>query len=393
MIERTFANAEDLVDLVAVSARHYIDSVSGLPLAELTSNPEDGSDRTWMPATFAKRYTQSYSDQKPGLDFRIYSRDPFNYNRNRVLDDFGKAALDAILPGGVPDYRAVEELGDGTVRVRLARAFTMDENCVACHNMPEWGLKHQAWKVGDVRGVWEASIVVNPNILHTQAEMFGLLMFTGIALTLGLFVVFPAVRREVRNSEFFHDRSLQMEEQANQRFKEAHTDVLTQIGNRRYFDAVFEPMLEEHEQKGHAMAVIVLDIDHFKHVNDTHGHDVGDRVLKFVAGVLKRESRTDDKVARTGGEEFILLAPEFAHGGATTMAARIKDCVETQKFTANGSQFNVTVSAGLAYRRKGEQSQDLLKRADQLLYHAKKTGRNKICQSFGAVTDNGVVED
>ncbi len=209
-INRSFSNAEGLIDFVAVASRHYIESTRGLTVAEMTAYPDAEPYKPWLPATFAMRISQSYNDRNPNVNFRLYSADPFEFNRNRQLDGFAQAALDRLLPGGIPEYRAVEQLENGSVRVRLARAFKMGPNCVGCHNRPEWGLQKQDWQAGDVRGVWEASILINPSVLHSQAEIFGLFMFIAIALILGAAVVFPAVRREVKSRAFFHDRSISM---------------------------------------------------------------------------------------------------------------------------------------------------------------------------------------
>lgn len=103
VIERAFANAQDLVDFVVVASQHYIESISPLDVNDLTAYPEEQADSVWLPTTFATRYTRSYSDQNPEVDFRIYSSDPFRLNRDRVLDDFGRNALPELYNDGILD--------------------------------------------------------------------------------------------------------------------------------------------------------------------------------------------------------------------------------------------------------------------------------------------------
>jgi diguanylate cyclase (GGDEF)-like protein len=379
VIERAFFSAEDLVSLVVTANRHYIDSISGIPVNELTPEPDIETEKAWLPATFATRYTQSYSDQNPGADFRIYSRDPFSFQKDRVLDRFAEDALDVLLAGEIRNYREVEDVGDGFVRVRLARAFEMDANCISCHNRPQWGLQNQNWDVGDVRGAWEASILVPPTVLHARAEITALFALMAIALGLGAFAVFPAVRREVKDREFFHDRSVSMEKSADAYRQTALQDPLTKIGNRRAYDLDLAEIVRVHGETGDEAALILLDIDHFKRVNDTYGHDVGDDVIQTVATVLKNELRGADKVARIGGEEFSILTTKADHASVHSLATRIKDLVAAHVFNTPTGNFSVTISAGASFLRENGTDVELYKSADEFLYRAKSTGRNKVC--------------
>ncbi len=382
VIDRAFSSAKDLLTFVTTVQRKYIEMVAQIPVDEMTTFPEKHSDRIWLPATFARSYIEDYSVANPKVDFRLYSRDPFIFNRDRVLDDFANAALDALLPGGVSSYRSIEELGDGYRLARFAAAFPMNDNCVACHNHPKWGLEKQDWKAGDVRGIWEASIVVPPTNLYSQAELFGLFTFVSIACFLSAFVVWPAVRTEVRKRSFFHDRSIRMEKRAELKSREAMTDALTQIGNRRYFDAIFKPMVEECSSGDGTLSSLIFDIDNFKKVNDSYGHGAGDLVIKSVAELLRKHTRREDKLARLGGEEFVILVPNLQPDAVMKIANRIKNQLEAHMFNAGNLGFKVTISAGVAHLIRNEKAEDLLKRADTQLYRAKQTGRNKICEAF-----------
>jgi diguanylate cyclase (GGDEF)-like protein len=122
----------------------------------------------------------------------------------------------------------------------------------------------------------------------------------------------------------------------------------------------------------------MLDIDHFKQVNDTHGHDGGDQVLKFFAQLLTRTVRQQDLVARIGGEEFLIMLPDTDLPGAQQMANRLLQALRTSSIEYTGKQFGVTCSLGVcAWYGPGESVQNLLIRADRLLYQAKQQGRDR----------------
>jgi diguanylate cyclase (GGDEF)-like protein len=158
-------------------------------------------------------------------------------------------------------------------------------------------------------------------------------------------------------------------------------DTLTNLFNRRYFE---ERMTVE-EQKafygGTALSLIMVDIDHFKRVNDTFGHTEGDQVLTKIASLLKNSVRKKDTVARYGGEEFILMLPEAGLPESYMIAERIRRLVESMLFELGNARLNLTVSLGISnFPQHGARSkEELLQMADQALYDAKRGGRNKVC--------------
>ncbi len=125
----------------------------------------------------------------------------------------------------------------------------------------------------------------------------------------------------------------------------------------------------------------MLDIDFFKKINDNYGHDVGDNVLKGVAEVLMRHVRNHDVAARFGGEEFVMMLPETSVGGAVVVAERIRTAIETIDFETSGCHHQVTISIGIAEYAGDTTSdgEDIIKRADEALYRAKTSGRNRVC--------------
>jgi diguanylate cyclase (GGDEF)-like protein len=154
---------------------------------------------------------------------------------------------------------------------------------------------------------------------------------------------------------------------------EARVDSLTQLRNRRGFDEQLEAETARAVREHTPLAVVTFDIDHFKRVNDEHGHEVGDRVLQWVAKTLALETRGADVSARVGGEEFVVLLPGTAVGGAQELAERVRRRVER-----GGGPVPITISAGVAAQTPRGADHGLVEAADRALYQAKRDGRNAV---------------
>jgi diguanylate cyclase (GGDEF)-like protein len=152
----------------------------------------------------------------------------------------------------------------------------------------------------------------------------------------------------------------------------AATDVLTGLGNRRALDHAVEAT-PPHGERG----ILMIDIDHFKHVNDTYGHGVGDRVLAHVAETLQLELRGEDQGFRTGGEEFVAILHACDRSGALRTAERVRARIESSPSHILGRSLSVTVSIGVSTWVGGSSFQDAVERADSALYDAKRGGRNR----------------
>ena len=168
---------------------------------------------------------------------------------------------------------------------------------------------------------------------------------------------------------------------ANRRlFDFAHHDALTGLPNRRLMVERLQQAWSEYQRRGKSFAVAVLDLDHFKRVNDELGHDAGDQVLARIARVLRRQIRAEDTVARFGGEEFLILMPETDIQAAVQLAERVRTAIEREQFVGGGRGWSVTASVGVAAANASTKSRDeLLKGADEALYEAKGAGRNRVC--------------
>ncbi|MEM1418934.1 MAG: GGDEF domain-containing protein, partial [Myxococcota bacterium] len=154
----------------------------------------------------------------------------------------------------------------------------------------------------------------------------------------------------------------------------ASTDALTGLGNRRAVDRFVKRQRSSREEVG----LVAVDIDHFKKVNDTHGHDAGDVVLRHVAETLRAELRGNDHAYRTGGEEFLVLLPGTDLEGTQRTAERLREQVERQLLRVEGQTLRVTLSGGAAMWRAGTGFKHATKAADAALYEAKRMGRNRI---------------
>src|SRR5262245_1285452 len=162
----------------------------------------------------------------------------------------------------------------------------------------------------------------------------------------------------------------------------ANTDKLTGLPNRAAFDAVLEQEVQARIDGTlpRALGLLMIDVDHFKRFNDTHGHPVGDEVLRMVGGLLGRLTRKGDFSARYGGEEFAVVLPRTNPFGLKTLAERLREAIEKEVLEVEGQPVSVTVSLGGACIARFEDAQEgaaLVKLADQYLYRAKKNGRNR----------------
>jgi diguanylate cyclase (GGDEF)-like protein len=159
----------------------------------------------------------------------------------------------------------------------------------------------------------------------------------------------------------------------------ACVDGLTGLSNRRHFLRLAESEWSRFQRYQRPLALLMIDIDFFKSVNDTYGHDAGDAVLKAVAESLNRIKRSSDIAGRLGGEEFALILPEATLDRAVAAAERYRTLIGGRPIIAKGRQISVTVSVGVGVAESGMSGfEDLLKRADVALYEAKNSGRNRV---------------
>ncbi len=189
-------------------------------------------------------------------------------------------------------------------------------------------------------------------------------------------------RRQKEQMTELGERLRTLGRQLEEARREGEVDALTKVGNRRAFDDRLERVVELGTICGTASCLIFVDIDHFKMINDKHGHPVGDAVLVRVADALSRAFlRKSDFVGRYGGEEFAILVLEATLDSSRKMTARLVDRVRELALDDLAPGLRVTVSVGVAERAEGEMQESWLERADRALYDAKRSGRDRIVEA------------
>lgn len=210
-----------------------------------------------------------------------------------------------------------------------------------------------------------------------------LLSATGVllatALFFGVFFIYPLIRTQVKEEGKLRAMTASLSARSETLEVAALTDGLTGMQNRRFFDDALREYIEEFKKIDKPVGLMILDLDHFKQINDTHGHDVGDSVLRAVADCLRDMTRYHDVVARLGGEEFAVVAPNMDTELLNKLAERIRKAIASLTVIDGNVRIKVTTSVGLAVWNRKESAEEFYRRADRQLYQAKRMGRNRVC--------------
>lgn len=207
--------------------------------------------------------------------------------------------------------------------------------------------------------------------VSTTADLIvALIMFLGACFVIGV-----AFLSRQTNKDMLRIATLE---------RDALVDPLTGLFNRRYLFSRLEEEIARAHRYGLALSILLIDIDHFKQINDNHGHQTGDTVLHEIGTLILAQSRPSDIVARYGGEEILLIATNTYVDAAFTLAERLRKAVGTAKIlSARGASIQITASIGLTSLLLADDVGALISRADQALYEAKNGGRNRVCVSQG----------
>ena len=209
--------------------------------------------------------------------------------------------------------------------------------------------------------------------------VYASLTFLITGLIIGIVFVLPTIRNQMRKEDSLQTLTESLSARSVTLEHEALTDGLTGMHNRRYFDDAMAEYLDQFRKIDKPIGLMILDLDHFKKVNDTYGHDVGDEVLRQIARCLQEFTRYHDVVARLGGEEFAVVAPNMSRESLFKLADRIRHAISSLNIKSGNVTLRVTMSIGLAIWDHKETAEELYKRADMQLYQAKRTGRNRVC--------------
>jgi len=191
------------------------------------------------------------------------------------------------------------------------------------------------------------------------------------------------LKRVLKERELTNERIRMMEKLQ----KLAITDGLTRLYNSRSFYSQLELEVDRFNRYQHPLTLLLLDIDHFKDYNDKYGHLEGDKVLVRFSQIIRTCLRTNDSAYRYGGEEFTVILPETAGEEARTVAQRIRAALEAEPFSPeDGEEVTVTISIGLTEYHAKEELSTFIQRADQAMYHSKRSGRNKVSMLYAEVS-------
>jgi diguanylate cyclase (GGDEF)-like protein len=333
----------------------YLLKVPGLKV--VISDKEDNRYTLENPALVTRKISRLAG--KDGL-FSFHITSLKLLNPGNAPDAFERMAL-TRFEKGVPEYYHYETK-DHRVFFRYMAPLVTKKACLRCHGS-------QGYKVGDVRGGISISIPATDILLETEKNRRGAIASAiGVIAVIGVIFFFIArvVIRNLRRAES------QLREMGSK-------DFLTGLFNRREAYTRLAREFARADRTGAGMSFLVLDIDHFKQVNDTYGHSAGDHVLQVFAKCMLKEVREYDIVCRIGGEEFLIAMPETSIGQAGVVAERLREAVSALEIPlAVGVKIAITVSIGATERRSGEEIEQVLARADKALYRSKARGRNRV---------------
>ena len=341
----------------------YVEKKEGMPSNPYLESPDiqgaDGKVYTMKNPALMTRELSERVKQSEGYGFHITSLNPLNPGNK--ADPEEAIALRAFQDGA--KERSWPETIQGRAFTRYMAPLYVDQSCLLCH-------ARQGYKVGDVRGGISFSYDSEEiqSKLRANIYLVSILAFVTTVLLISI-VVF-----------FFRQLVRKLSEARQQLETLATTDSLTGLFNRRQILERFEEECERAQRGGVGLSCLMLDVDHFKRVNDTFGHQKGDEVLKMIATQTRHALRAYDVVGRYGGEEFIALLPGTDLETACVVAERLRLAIQTTVVlqTPAGQPHPTTVSLGLTPWRSGDTVDALIQRADEALYRAKAAGKNRI---------------
>ncbi len=294
-----------------------------------------------------------------GVTFRLTSLDPVN--PANAADPWERSALLEFAKGATEQWVATSD--ETTPVLRYIRPLITQESCLACH-------ASQGSRAGDIRGGLSVTVPLDAEGAALRDNALALAAFGLLSTIVLLGLTYLFVNR----------MSARLEEAEAALVRMATIDELTGISNRRHAFSRLKEELERSRRTGTSLCVVMVDIDWFKRVNDTFGHATGDHALAEVAGRIERSLRPYDLVGRTGGEEFLIIAPSADLEEGAALAQRLREAVATRPIQHEGHSVDVSISLGVALARPAEPDalDRALARADRALYAAKAGGRNRV---------------
>jgi len=342
--------------------------------AEVTTNPylaaigvhaddalSDGTPVTLRnPAAMTREIADTLPFAANGSVFKLTSLRPVN--PDNAPDAWERAGL-VQFERGTKEHFAVTGADSAASSFRYMRPLVVEANCLTCH-------ARQGYQVGDIRGAISIRLSYASAARSLVSNRTNLIAIT-IAVLVGLWVAVGGLLAWLQQRLTRANETLQ---------RMATIDPLTGLWNRATILGALQRELERSVRSGLGAGVVLLDIDHFKRVNDRFGHAVGDEVLRRCAKALSSEVRGYDMLGRIGGEELLVVVPNADPGGLAGLAERLRASVAAVDLSDIAAKHELTVSAGTALARPGvgETSDTLVARADDALYKAKSAGRDRV---------------
>jgi len=334
----------------------------------------DNVKLTMINPAYMTRQLTELLEQDSEVSFHITSLNPLR-PQNRA-DAWEHQALQRFEQG-VEEY--YERLSDsGHEQFRFMAPLFVKQPCLKCH-------AEQGYKLGDIRG--GISVTLDANYIFDKQT--GVIAYE-IAKHGVVFVIFSAMfwlfldrmrRHWVELIQVKQRQEVMIEERTRELRELATRDPLTGLFNRKALNDYLDKELQRSARYDHSLVVFVLDIDHFKEINDRYSHRSGDAVLKKLAKILLEGIRNTDFAARYGGEEFVIILPETTLPVAMSLAQRLRENVENMQIPMeDGNVMQISTSIGIAvYPAHARSAGELIHRADTAMYRAKREGRNRVC--------------
>ncbi len=330
------------------------------PGLKVNIKDQDGKQYTLQNPGLVVRGISELAEKTGQFRFHVASLKPINKKTNSP-DAFEKKSL-LEFEQGTEETHDIVQTDQGLI-YRYMAPLLYENRCNKCHAF-------QGYKNGDIRG----GIAITIPMDHVQEKLDNNRRYTVLSAlgVLGLL----AVAFLLQSSKFMR----KLDDAHAQLLKMATTDGLTALANRKTALDRLEEEVAKHSRFTAPLSCILMDLDFFKNINDTYGHQAGDAVLKATAGILQRYSRRYDVVSRYGGEEFLLILPETDLKTAEIVAEKMRGKIERMTSNVNGYSIDVTASFGVAQMplTVPEGVDALIGRADDALYMSKNLGRNRV---------------
>ncbi|HNR88973.1 MAG TPA: diguanylate cyclase [Spirochaetota bacterium] len=370
MLSNARAHFRNIVITRSWNARYggvYVEKTKGVESNPYLKNPDihgiNGKTYTKKnPALMTREISQIA--ERDGL-FRFHITSLMPLNPGNKADPFEEKALRSF-ERGTKETSTVVRSADRYL-FRYMAPLIVEQSCLPCH-------ADQGYRIGDIRG----GISVSFDITDTRRQInlyMVVIIILGVATFAIIFlIIYLLIRKLIRR---IAEAQVLIEEMATH-------DELTGLYNRRYFFTRYREECDRAIRYRKNLCIMMIDIDHFKAINDTHGHQIGDVALKNLSELLMRNTRASDIAARYGGEEFVVMIPEAGRDGVMLFAEKIRSLVESSStMSETGADIRFTISIGIVIVGASElagiaNTDTVIKFADDALYRAKRNGRNRI---------------